>query len=96
MVGGFADVGSDDLASAVDNARAKGSLQCKKPKWCGPLGLASMAERAAVEPVFHFASENLKKSEINPIKTMVYVFLLFHWVSDDISQSCVFFVYFSV
>jgi hypothetical protein len=43
---GFADVGSDDLASAVDNARPEGSAQCKKPKWCGPLGLALMAERA--------------------------------------------------
>ncbi len=55
-----------------------------------------MAERVAVEPRFHFASENLKKSENNPIKTMGYVFLLFHGVSDGISQSCVFSVYFSV
>lgn len=44
---GFADVGSDDLARAVDNARSEGPPQCKKPKWCGPLGLALMAERAS-------------------------------------------------
>ena len=46
VAGGFADVGSDDLASAVDNARPEDPAQCKKPKWCGPLGLALMAERA--------------------------------------------------
>ena len=47
VAGGFADVGSDDLASAVDNARPEDPAQCKKPKWYGPLGLALMAERAA-------------------------------------------------
>ena len=46
VAGGFADVGSDDLASAVDNARPEDPAQCKKPKWYGPLGLALMAERA--------------------------------------------------
>ena len=46
MAEGFADVGSDDFASAVDNARPESLSQCKKPKWCGPLGLALMAERA--------------------------------------------------
>ena len=47
MAGGFADAGSDDFASALDNALPESSAQCKKPKWCGPLGLALMAERAA-------------------------------------------------
>ena len=46
MAGGFADAGGDDFASAVDNARPESLSQCKKPKWCGPLGLALMAERA--------------------------------------------------
>ncbi len=36
-----------------------------------------MAEKAAVEPRFHFASKNLKKSEINLIKTMIYDFCCF-------------------
>ena len=47
MVGGFADTVSYDFASAVDNTRPESPAQCKKPKWCGPLGLALMAERAA-------------------------------------------------
>ena len=46
MVGGFADTVSYDFASAVDNTRPESPAQCKKPKWCGPLGLALMAERA--------------------------------------------------
>lgn len=49
MAGGFADAGGDDFASALDNARPESSSQCKKPKWCGPLGLALMAERASAE-----------------------------------------------
>ena len=47
MAGGFADAGSDDLTSAVDNTRPESLSQCKKPKWCEPLGLALLAERAA-------------------------------------------------
>ena len=47
MAGGFADAGGDDFASALDNALPESSAQCKKPKWCEPLGLALMAERAA-------------------------------------------------
>ena len=53
MAGGFADAGGDDFASALDNARPESSSQCKKPKWCGPLGLALMAERASLN--FHSA-----------------------------------------
>lgn len=48
MAGGFADAGGDDFASALDNALPESSAQCKKPKWCEPLGLALMAERAGL------------------------------------------------
>ena len=61
MAGGFADLGSDDFASAVDNARPESLSQCKKPKWCGPLGLALMAERAGFwgNPEYLFKINNL-------------------------------------
>ena len=49
VAGGFADTVSYDFASALDNALPESSAQCKKPKWCGPLGLALMAERAGFD-----------------------------------------------